>query len=145
VVNRAIHIADLKKSFVVTKRDVGLRSAVKSLLRPERVTRDVIRGVSADVEYGEFVGLLGPNGAGKSTLIKLLTGIIAPTSGEVRVHGRIPAHDRAANALDIGAVFGHRTQLWWELAAIESFRILGDIYGIDNEVISLKMNPAPGH
>lgn len=76
------------------------------------------------------MGYLGPNGAGKSTTIKMLTGILVPTSGELRVDGVVPFVDRQKYAYRIGVVFGQRTQLWWELAVIESFRLLGRIYGV---------------
>ncbi|WP_202918696.1 ABC transporter ATP-binding protein [Saccharothrix deserti] len=136
---RAIHVRDLTKSFTVTTRGVGMKGAVRSLLRPRRELREVVRGVSLDVEHGELVGLLGPNGAGKSTLIKLLTGILVPTSGELLVNGRVPYLERAGNAHDIGAVFGHRTQLWWDLPAVESFDILADIYGVDRAVHAARL------
>ncbi|MCA8960475.1 MAG: ATP-binding cassette domain-containing protein, partial [Planctomycetes bacterium] len=83
------------------------------------------------VEAGEFVGYLGPNGAGKSTTIKMLSGILVPTSGEVDVCGIVPHRDRRTNAMNIGAVFGQRTQLWWDLPPSEAYTLLGKIYRID--------------
>ncbi|SDZ35296.1 ABC-2 type transport system ATP-binding protein [Amycolatopsis xylanica] len=126
----AIDAAGVSKSFEVTVRGSGMRAAVRSLIRPVRETKQVVDDVSLTVRKGEFLALLGPNGAGKSTLIKMLTGVLVPTSGEIRVNGRVPHTDRLANARDIGAVFGQRTQLWWDLPAVESLNILRDIYGI---------------
>jgi ABC-2 type transport system ATP-binding protein len=83
-----------------------------------------------DIGKGEVVGYLGPNGAGKSTTIKMMTGVLEPTSGEILVNGHVPHKNRTANAQNIGVVFGQRTQLWWALPVIESFKILKDIYSI---------------
>jgi ABC-2 type transport system ATP-binding protein len=87
--------------------------------------------VSLQVDDGEIVGYLGPNGAGKSTTIKMLTGILVPTSGHVEVEGIVPWQDRRANALNIGAVFGQRTQLWTDLPLRESFELISRLYGLD--------------
>jgi ABC-2 type transport system ATP-binding protein len=126
----AIVADNVSRTFTVTVRGAGLRDAIRSMLRPVREVREVVRGVSLTVAHGEFVALLGPNGAGKSTFIKMLTGILVPTSGSIRINGRVPHHDRERNAHEIGAVFGQRTQLWWDLPAVESFNILRDIFGI---------------
>jgi ABC-2 type transport system ATP-binding protein len=126
----AIVADNVSRTFTVTVRGTGLRDAIRSMLRPVREVREVVRGVSLTVAHGEFVALLGPNGAGKSTFIKMLTGILVPTSGTIRINGRVPHRDRERNAHEIGAVFGQRTQLWWDLPAIESFNILRDIFGV---------------
>lgn len=91
-----------------------------------------VDGISFSIERGETVGYLGPNGAGKSTTIKMLTGILVPTSGSLHVDGVVPFEDRQRYAYRIGVVFGQRTQLWWELAVIESLRLLGRIYGVSD-------------
>lgn len=85
------------------------------------------------IKQGEIVGYLGPNGAGKSTTIKMMTGILEPTSGEILVGGNVPYQNRTKNAQEIGVVFGQRSQLWWALPLIESFKILKDIYGVSDE------------
>ncbi|WP_131737078.1 ABC transporter ATP-binding protein [Actinomadura roseirufa] len=126
----AIHAEELGRSFTVTTRKSGLLGALRSLVRPARESRTVINGVSFRVEPGELVGLLGPNGAGKSTLVKMLTGIVVPSSGAVHVNGRVPHAERGRLAQEIGVVFGQRTQLWWDLPARESLNILRDIYAI---------------
>ena len=92
--------------------------------------RAAVDGVTMSLEAGELVGYIGPNGAGKSTTIKMLTGILVPSSGEVRVNGIVPYEDRRANGRNIGVVFGQRSQLYWDLALVESFELLRAIYGI---------------
>ncbi|QXJ22301.1 ATP-binding cassette domain-containing protein [Actinomadura graeca] len=126
----AIVASGLSKSVTVTVAERGLRGALRSVVRPERVRRDIVRDVSLTVRAGELVALLGPNGAGKSTLVKMFTGILVPSGGTLRVNGLVPHRDRAGLARGIGAVFGQRTQLWWDLPARESLDILRDIYGI---------------
>ncbi|WP_436757722.1 ABC transporter ATP-binding protein [Streptosporangium sp. V21-05] len=99
--------------------------------RGTRKTVHAVRDLSFTVEAGEFVGYLGPNGAGKSTTIKMLTGILAPTSGSVRVAGLDPARRRTALARRIGVVFGQRTTLWWDLPLRDSFELIRHLYKVD--------------
>jgi ABC-2 type transport system ATP-binding protein len=129
--SEAIVARDLVKTFTTISRRPGFFGGLKSLVAPAREVRTVVDRVSFSVARGELVALLGPNGAGKSTTIKMLTGILEPTSGEVSVGGIEPHRDRERNAYNVGAVFGQRTQLWWDLPARESLSILRDIYGID--------------
>ncbi|MEU6803831.1 ATP-binding cassette domain-containing protein [Streptomyces neyagawaensis] len=128
--NAVIEARGLSKVFHTTVRRPGLGGALRSLVSPERVAKVAVRDVDFRVGKGELLALLGPNGAGKSTTIKMLTGILTPTSGEALVAGVVPHRDRERNAHNIGAVFGQRTQLWWDLPARESFAILRDIYGV---------------
>jgi ABC-2 type transport system ATP-binding protein len=121
---------DLAKIFLVPRRDPGLRGLLRYLVRPRTEEVAAVAAASLTVRKGELVALLGPNGAGKSTLIKMLTGILEPTSGSLSVAGRVPSTDRQRNAMTIGAVFGQRSQLWWDLPAMDSFSILKDIFGI---------------
>ena len=90
-------------------------------------------GISFAIQPGEVVGYIGVNGAGKSTTIKMLTGILAPSSGTIRILGRDPHGERIANARDIGVVFGQRTQLWWDLALVESLNLVAKIYEVPQE------------
>jgi ABC-2 type transport system ATP-binding protein len=125
-----IRVENLVKTFSVAERRAGLWGAVKGLAyRRHRVVR-ALDGISFTIETGELVGYIGPNGAGKSTTVKALSGILVPDSGRCEVLGRTPWKDRIANARDIGVVFGQRTQLWWDLPAIESFDLLRDIYRV---------------
>ncbi|WP_405823615.1 ATP-binding cassette domain-containing protein [Streptomyces sp. NBC_01390] len=126
----SIEVSGLSRTFHTTVRRPGFAGALRSLVNPERVAKDAVSDISFSVAPGELLALLGPNGAGKSTTIKMLTGILTPTSGEAHVAGVVPYLERERNARNIGAVFGQRTQLWWDLPVRESFSILRDIYEI---------------
>lgn len=128
-----IEARGLSKVFQTTVRQPGFAGALRSLVSPRRVDKVAVQDVEFSVGKGELLALLGPNGAGKSTTIKMLTGILTPTSGEALVAGVVPHRDRERNAHNIGAVFGQRTQLWWDLPARESFEILRDIYGVPRD------------
>jgi ABC-2 type transport system ATP-binding protein len=120
----------LTKVFHTVRRQPGWLGAMRTLVAPQRVPKTAVDGVSLRVAAGELIALLGPNGAGKSTTIKMLTGILTPTSGRVEVNGIVPHSDRIANARHIGAVFGQRSQLWRDLPARQSLQILRDIHGV---------------
>ena len=120
----------LTKVFRIVRKNPGLAGAVKSLFLPKYEHKVAVNEISFEVEAGEIVGYIGVNGAGKSTTIKMLTGILLPTSGSVNVLGRDPYRDRVANARSIGVVFGQRTQLWWDLAFIESLNLVARIYEV---------------
>ncbi|GGN32566.1 ABC transporter ATP-binding protein [Streptomyces fuscichromogenes] len=126
----SIEVRGLSRTFHTTVRRPGFTGVLRSLVNPERVEKHAVSDISFDVAPGELLALLGPNGAGKSTTIKMLTGILTPTSGEARVAGVVPYRERERNARNIGAVFGQRTQLWWDLPVRESFSILRDIYEV---------------
>ncbi|MCX7716914.1 MAG: ATP-binding cassette domain-containing protein [Candidatus Sumerlaeaceae bacterium] len=125
-----IDVRDLTKVFRTQRVQEGMWGAVKSLFwRETRETLAVDR-MTFSLQRGEIVGYIGANGAGKSTTIKMLTGILVPTSGEVTVAGFVPYRQRRQYVRNIGVVFGQRTQLWWDLAVLESFRLLGKIYEV---------------
>ena len=123
-----IRVHNLVKEFRLPKRQAGLLGSVRTLFTREVTVTRAVDGVSFGIAEGERVGYLGPNGAGKSTTIKMLTGILVPTSGEVEVAGLVPWRDRERNALNIGVVFGQRSQLWWDLPVIESFKLIAKLY-----------------
>ena len=123
-----ISAIDLVKDFTRTKPVMGRFSTVRTLFTRQQETVRAVDGVTFEVPEGEIVGYLGPNGAGKSTTIKMLTGILVPTSGTVEVAGLVPWEHREANAMNIGVVFGQRTQLWWALPLEESLRLIGRMY-----------------
>lgn len=128
-----IEVNHLFKQYRIAKRQEGMRGAIRSLFHREYIDKMAVEDVSFSIDAGEMVGYIGPNGAGKSTTIKMLTGILVPTSGEVRVNGIVPYLDRQKNARQIGVVFGQRTQLWWDLPTIESFELLKQVYQIPDE------------
>jgi ABC-2 type transport system ATP-binding protein len=121
---------NLTKIYRIPKKDPGVWGAVRALIKPHHVDKMAVNGVSFHVEKGEMVGYIGVNGAGKSTTIKMLNGILQPTRGMVRVLGCDPHRERVPNARRIGVVFGQRSQLWWDLALIESLNLIARIYEI---------------
>ncbi len=129
-----IETRELRKVFRSVKRTPGAVGALQTLFTREHVERVAVEGVTMSLEAGELIGYIGPNGAGKSTTIKMLTGILVPTSGDVRVAGLIPYKERKRNARNIGVVFGQRSQLYWDLPLVESFELLRAIYAIPNDV-----------
>jgi ABC-2 type transport system ATP-binding protein len=129
-----IKVKELCKSFRITKKEPGLKAALKGLIKSNFITKEVLKGISFDISEGEIVGYIGPNGAGKSTTIKILTGILVPSSGEVSVCGRVPWEKRVENGYDIGVVFGQRSQLWWDIPVYDTFNLLSKMYKLPNSV-----------
>ncbi|MDE5564953.1 MAG: ATP-binding cassette domain-containing protein, partial [Oscillospiraceae bacterium] len=127
-----IEIKNVTKEFKVLNRREGLKGSLKDLFSRDYKTVRAVDNISMDIAQGEIVGYLGPNGAGKSTTIKMMTGVLEPTSGEILVGGNVPYQNRTKNAQEIGVVFGQRSQLWWALPLIESFKLLKDIYQISD-------------
>ena len=125
-----IEIKNITKEFKVLNRHEGLKGSLKDLFSRDYKIVRAVDNISMNIEQGEIVGYLGPNGAGKSTTIKMMTGVLEPTSGEILVDGNVPYRNRTKNAQNIGVVFGQRSQLWWALPLVESFGILKDIYRI---------------
>ncbi len=128
-----IVVHDLHKHFRVARHRRGLWGAVRGLFAPQVQWVRAVDGISFQIQPGELVGYLGPNGAGKSTTLKMLTGLLVPSSGELWVGGRVPWRERQAHVATIGAVFGQRTTLWWDLPVIESLALLQHIYRIPAE------------
>lgn len=126
----AITVENLRKEFRVVQKEPGIRGALKALVQPHWTQKLAVDGLDFQIEQGEIVGYIGVNGAGKSTTIKMLTGVLAPSSGRIEVLGRDPFVQRRANAQEIGVVFGQRTQLWWDLALIESLNLVARIYQV---------------
>jgi len=129
-VKTIIEVRDLSKHFTVSRQRRGAFGTLRGLFSRETALVRAVDGVSFRVGAGELVGYLGPNGAGKSTTIKMLTGLLVPTGGELLVNGRVPWRERQAHVAELGAVFGQRTTLWWDLPVIESLELLQHIYQI---------------
>jgi len=127
-----IQVENLTKEFKIYKKQPGLKGAVKGLFSKEADIKKAVDNISFNIGEGEMVGYIGANGAGKSTTIKMMTGILVPTSGKCIVNGIIPYKDRQKNASQIGVVFGQRTQLWWDLPLTETFSILKEIYNVND-------------
>jgi ABC-2 type transport system ATP-binding protein len=125
-----IHVSRLHKHFRLSRHRRGFWGALKGLASFDTTEVRAVDGISFDIQPGELVGYLGPNGAGKSTTLKMLTGLLVPTAGEIIVNERVPWKERKAHVARIGAVFGQRTTLWWDLPVIESFDLLQHIYKI---------------
>ena len=128
-----ISVDGISKTFKVTKRNSGLKSALKSFFKREYVYIDAVKDISFDIEKGEIVGYIGPNGAGKSTTIKMLSGILLPTAGNIKVNGLNPFKDRRKYVSNIGVVFGQRSQLAWDIPAEDTFDLLRDIYKLKDD------------
>ena len=128
-----ITVENLAKEFRRPKRHTGTFGGIRTMFTRQYTVSRAVRDVTFEVAEGELVGYLGPNGAGKSTTIKMLTGILVPTSGTVEVAGTVPWRDRERNARNIGVVFGQRSQLWWDLPLRESLRLIGKMYDFSRE------------
>lgn len=129
-----IEVKNLVKIYKTIEKEDGLIGYFKNLVKPKYKEFQAVKSVNFNIEEGELVGYIGENGAGKSTTIKMLTGLLTPTSGKVVVNGIIPKEKRIENNKNIGAVFGQKTQLWWDLPVIESFRLIKKMYKIpENE------------
>ena len=126
-----ILVEALAKTYRVAERAPGLTGALRGLVRRRWREVHALADVSFSLEAGELLAFIGPNGAGKSTTVKILSGILRPTSGRVEVGGLVPYEDRVRHVARIGVVFGQRSQLWWDLPVVESFELLRDIYRVD--------------
>lgn len=127
-----IEVNNIYKEFKTPVVKEGRFSGLRTLFSREYKTKEAVRGISFQVDQGEFLGYIGPNGAGKSTTIKMLSGILHPTSGEVLIRGMNPHKERRRVVKNLGVVFGQRTQLWWDLPVKDSYDILAKMYGVDD-------------
>src|ERR1700731_1009147 len=134
-----ISVCELSKQFRTYRRREGLWGGVQNLFHREHQYVTAVDRVSFSIQRGEMVGYIGPNGAGKSTTIKMLTGILVPSSGEIVVNNFVPWRQRTAYVKTIGVVFGQRTQLWWDIAVIESFKLLRRIYDVSQRDFDERM------
>lgn len=134
-----IYVEKLRKEFKKTVKDPGLKGSLKSFVKPKKEIVTAVKDISFDVNEGEILGFIGPNGAGKSTVIKMLTGILSPTSGKCTINGKDPQKDRKRYVKEIGVVFGQRTQLWWDLPLTETYTVLKEIYEVEDSRFKKRM------
>ncbi|HJY86466.1 MAG TPA: ATP-binding cassette domain-containing protein [Candidatus Acidoferrales bacterium] len=134
-----IVVRELSKHFRTFRRREGLWGGIQNLFFRDYQTVRAVDDITFSIRPGEMVGYIGPNGAGKSTTIKMLTGILVPTSGEVLTNGFVPHQQRTAYVKTIGVVFGQRTQLWWDIAVVESLKLLRRIYDVSERDFDERM------
>jgi ABC-2 type transport system ATP-binding protein len=121
---------NISKTYKIAKRKPGLQAALKSIVKREYTYIEALKNVSFSIERGEIIGYIGPNGAGKSTTIKILSGILVPSSGECKILNKTPWDNRIEHVKNIGVVFGQRSQLMWDIPVSDSFELLRDIYKV---------------
>ncbi len=136
----AIKVTLLRKEFRAKQKEPGFRGSVQAIIRPTYTKVEAVRGISFQVEPGELLAFIGPNGAGKSTTIKMLTGILHPSCGEAQVLGMTPWIARQQLAHSIGSVFGQKSQLWYHLPPMDSFRLLSSIYELEHRVYKVRID-----
>lgn len=136
---KVIEVNNLRKEFISKKR-ITKPNGKKSFFKREKMVKNAVDGISFSVEQGEALAFIGPNGAGKSTTIKMLTGILYPTSGDIKVLGFNPSMDRVKLSYQIGSVFGQKEQLWVHLTAMENFKFFGSIYDLKKDELNRRID-----
>ncbi len=136
--SKIIQFNNICKDFKISVKKKG--NVILNFFKREHKTIEALKNVSFEVEEGDIVGYIGPNGAGKSTTIKIMSGILNPTSGECKIMGFTPWKDRKQYVKNIGVVFGQRSQLWWDVPIIDSFELLKDIYKIPDKEYNETLN-----
>ncbi len=134
-----IEVDNLRKEFKKAIKEPGIKGSIKSFFKPKSEKVVAVKDISFNVPEGEVLGFIGPNGAGKSTVIKMLTGILTPTSGICTINGRNPRENRKSYVKEIGVVFGQRTQLWWDLPLRETYGVLKEIYEVPDDKFHKRM------
>ncbi|NLO08259.1 MAG: ATP-binding cassette domain-containing protein, partial [Clostridiales bacterium] len=128
-----ITFSNISQTYKVAKRKAGVKAALKSIVKRDYTYVEALKDVSFTVNRGEIIGYIGPNGAGKSTTIKVMSGILVPTSGTCTILGRTPWDNRIEHVKNIGVVFGQRSQLMWDIPVIDSFELMRDIYRVPEQ------------
>ena len=135
-----IESTNLSKEYIYYKKEKGIKGSIKNLFHRKKLFKQAVKNLSIQIPKGEIVGLIGLNGAGKTTTLKMLTGIIAPTSGNVQVLGYYPFHKKKEYLKQIAMVMGNKSQLWWDLPAIDSFYLNKTIYEIEDFEFKKNLN-----
>ena len=136
---KAIEVKNLSKTFKTKVKETGLKGSLKSIIKPKYREKKAVNNISFSVEKGEIIAFIGPNGAGKSTTIKMLTGILFPTKGEISIMGINPESNRKKLAYKIGTVFGQKEQLWIHLTPYDNFKFFGAIYDVPEQIINKRI------
>lgn len=134
-----IEVKKLSKTFKVKLKDKGLKGSLKAIIKPKYKKIEAVKNISFEIEKGEVVAFIGPNGAGKSTTIKMMTSILYPDKGSIKILGLDPARDRKKLAYNIGTVFGQKEQLWTHLTPYDNFKFFGAIYDLPEKVVEKKI------
>lgn len=138
--NPIIKVRNLSRQFEYYRKNPGIKSSIRNLFKREKIIKYAVENVSFDISEGEFVGFIGPNGAGKTTTLKMLSGILTPTSGKASVLGHIPWKRESIYKKQFSLVMGQKNQLWWDLPALESFILNQKIYDIEKNDFQKKLN-----
>ncbi len=136
---KAIEVKNLSKTFKTKVKETGLKGSLKSIIKPKYSEKKAVNNISFSIEKGEIIAFIGPNGAGKSTTIKMLTGILFPTKGEISIMGINPERNRKKLAYKIGTVFGQKEQLWIHLTPYDNFKFFGAIYDVPDQIINKRI------
>ena len=134
-----IEVKKLSKTFKVKLKEKGIKGSLKSIFKPKYKIIKAVKNISFEVEKGEMIAFIGPNGAGKSTTIKMMTGILYPDNGSIKVIDYDPVKDRKQLAYNIGTVFGQKEQLWTHLTPYDNFKFFGAIYDIPESRVEKKI------
>lgn len=135
-----IEVENISKEYKISKRSRGFIGTIGNLFIPKYEIKKAVKGIDFAIEKGEMVGFIGPNGAGKSTTVKMLSGILYPTSGVIKVYDMVPYKNRKEYVKKIGVVFGQKSQLWWDLPVIESYEMFKYIYKIPDNIFKKNLN-----
>ncbi len=136
---KIIEIKHLSKTFKVKEKEKGFKGSLKSIIKPKYKLKKAVNNINLSIDKGEIIAFIGPNGAGKSTTIKMLTGILCPSSGQAIVSGVNPAKQRKKLAYKIGTVFGQKEQLWTHLTPYDNFKFFGAIYDLKDYEIEKRI------
>ncbi len=134
-----IEVKNLSKTFKIKQKDKGIKGSIKSIFKPKYKEKKAVNNISFNIEKGEILAFIGPNGAGKSTTIKMLTGILYPSKGDISISGTNPQKERKQLAYKIGCVFGQKEQLWIHLTPYDNFKFFGAIYDLPENVVEKRI------